>query len=179
MGEVERCVPRAAGTVCDDAVGLPPPGWQLQGEVRQVSRDTFKKHLPAAAFSHYESRDEVRILDYTPLVTSALQGAALVTDRRRGGGGGRWVGGDTSCLRFPRSLPVPLTHHTHTYIVHCAVSVYPGDWVDGGCGAVVGTGALFVFVAPPPPPLHPQLPGASPLPHALLPRDNPVAFNVR
>jgi hypothetical protein len=38
-----------------------------EGEVRQTGRDTFKKHLPAVAFSHYESRDEVRILDYTPL----------------------------------------------------------------------------------------------------------------
>ena len=39
-----------------------------EGEVRQTSRDTFKKHLPAVAFSHYESRDEVRILDYTPCI---------------------------------------------------------------------------------------------------------------
>ncbi len=39
-----------------------------EGEVRQTSRDTYKKHLPAAAFSHYESRDEVCILDYTPCI---------------------------------------------------------------------------------------------------------------
>ena len=39
-----------------------------EGETRQVSRDTFKKHLPAVAFSHYESREEVILLDYTPCI---------------------------------------------------------------------------------------------------------------
>ena len=39
-----------------------------EGEVRQTAPDTFKKHLPAVAFSHYESRDEVRMLDYTPCI---------------------------------------------------------------------------------------------------------------
>lgn len=39
-----------------------------EGETRQTSNHTFTKHLPAIAFSHYESRDEVRELDYSPCV---------------------------------------------------------------------------------------------------------------
>jgi hypothetical protein len=39
-----------------------------EGETRQTSNHTFTKHLPAVAFSHYESRDEVRELDYTPTI---------------------------------------------------------------------------------------------------------------
>lgn len=39
-----------------------------EGETRQTSNHTFTKHLPAIAFSHYESRDEVRELDYTPTI---------------------------------------------------------------------------------------------------------------
>ena len=33
-----------------------------------MSRDTFKKHLPESCFTHYQSRDEVRLLDYTPCI---------------------------------------------------------------------------------------------------------------
>lgn len=39
-----------------------------EGETRQTTNHTFTKHLPAIAFSHYESRDEVVELDYTPCI---------------------------------------------------------------------------------------------------------------
>jgi hypothetical protein len=41
-----------------------------EGEVRQMNKNTFKKHIPAAQFSHHESREEVRVLDYTPCINS-------------------------------------------------------------------------------------------------------------
>ncbi len=42
-----------------------------EGETRQTSTHTFTKNLPAIAFSHYESREEVRELDYTPCLNRA------------------------------------------------------------------------------------------------------------
>ena len=42
-----------------------------RGEDHQLTKPAdhfFSKRLPADAFSHYESRDEVRTLDYTPTI---------------------------------------------------------------------------------------------------------------
>lgn len=61
-----------------------------EGETRLVSNHTYTKHLPAIAFSHYESRDEVRELDYTPCINR--------NDHRRAG----------RPFAFPHCLPAPL-----------------------------------------------------------------------
>ena len=47
-----------------------------EGEVRQTARDTYKKHLPATDFSHYESRDECVLLDYTPCINRTWLGSS-------------------------------------------------------------------------------------------------------